>query len=228
MVCTREGEIEITYTDADGGLVTLLNVIVKQSAEILVSTRNADGDAVDVSKLSAESGVITARITLAGTGTAWTAAKSGTNASDFRLSRTTGGNTNNTFTITYDANAGATARTATITVSVDGTSANVVLNITQLGVVASPITVATTPSDLTDPLSSAGGSFTIDLTLGATATGFSAAVSKGELVGGEGFVSIATATYIRLPLPIRKIRLRKTDWVKLRLRRCSVAVRLSP
>ena len=162
----REGEIEITYTDADGGLVTLLNVIVTQSAEILVVTRNADGDAVDVSKLSAESGVITATITLAGTGTAWTATKTGDTGDLFTLNRTKGDNTtNNTFTITYDANAVATARTATITVSVDGTSARAVLNITQLGVVMLPITVATNPTDLTDPLPSAGGTFTVALTL---------------------------------------------------------------
>ena len=52
-----------------------------------------------------------------------------------------------------------------------------------------PITVATTPTDLTTPLSSAMGTFTIDLTLSATATDFSAVVSQGE-----DFVSIATAT----------------------------------
>ena len=96
----REGEIEITYTDADGGLVTLLNVIVTQSAEILVVTRNADGDAVDVSKLSAESGVITTTVTLAGTGTAWTATKTGDTGDLFTLNKTKGDNTtNNTFTI---------------------------------------------------------------------------------------------------------------------------------
>ena len=74
------------------------------------------------------------------------------------------------------------------------TSSSAVLNITQLGVLSSAISVATNPADLTTPLPSAAGTFTIDLTLGATATGFSSAVSKGELVGGEGFVSIATAT----------------------------------
>ena len=79
----REGEIEITYTDTDGAFVTLLNVIITQSAEIVVATTNADGDAVDVEALPAGAGVITATITLAGTGTAFTTTKSGANASDF-------------------------------------------------------------------------------------------------------------------------------------------------
>ena len=74
--------------------------------------------------------------------------------------------------------------------SVDGTSARAVLNITQLGVVVLPITVETTPVDLTDPLPSAGGTFKLALTLEAGTTGWSAAVSKGELIGEEGFVEI--------------------------------------
>ena len=129
----REAEIEITYTDTDGAFVTLLNVIITQSAEIVVATTNADGDAVDVEALPTDAGVITATITLAGTGTAWTAAITGANASDFTLNRTTGNATNNTFTITYTENTTETPRTATIRVNVDGTSAGAVLNITQSG-----------------------------------------------------------------------------------------------
>ena len=136
----REGEIEITYTDADGGLVTIINVVVVQSAQILVATTNADGDAVDITALPAEGGVITATITLAGTLTNWTAAKSGTDADDFTLNRSTGDKTNNTFTIAYGINTAETPRTARIIVLAT-TSASVELNITQLG--ASPITVVT-------------------------------------------------------------------------------------
>ena len=183
----REGEIEITYTDADGGLVTIINVVVVQSAQILVATTNADGDAVDITALPAEGGVITATITLAGTLTNWTAAKSDTNR-DFTLNRTLGNTTNNTFTITYTENTAETPRTVTITVGVLGTSASVVLNLTQLG--ASPITVVTAPTDLTAPIPSIAGTLTIDLDLSASATGWSAAVSKGALIGGEGFVEI--------------------------------------
>ena len=191
----REGEIEITYTDADDDFLALHNIVITQSAQILLATTNADGDAVDVSNLSAESGVITATVTLVGTGTAWTLVKTGDTGNVFTLNKTAGDNaTNNTFTITYGANTTTTPRTATITVSVDGTSSSTVLNIRQLGVLSSAISVATNPADLTAPLSSAAGTFTIDLTLETGTTGFTSAVSKGELVAGEGFVSIATAT----------------------------------
>ena len=50
----REGEVEITYTDADDEVLTLISVFITQSAQILVATTNADGDAVDVSNLPAE------------------------------------------------------------------------------------------------------------------------------------------------------------------------------
>ena len=106
----REGEIEITYTDADDDFLALHNIVITQSAQILVATTNADGDAVDVSNLSAESGVITATVTLAGTGTNWTAAITGTNKDDFRLSTTAGDATTNTFTITYDDQCGHNAK----------------------------------------------------------------------------------------------------------------------
>ena len=178
----REASLRFTISNA-AGRTAIQHLGIRQEGGDALSVST---DAVDLSQIPASpSGTITATITLEGSATDWSVAKSGTNAADFTLSTTSGDETNNTLAIDYTVNAATSPRTATLTFTAtggDGPDGTQVLALTQLAEI--PTITIVEGATLTHPLLPSAGSFDITYTYGGTAIS-----ASSTIVGGSGFLT---------------------------------------
>ena len=180
----RAASLRFTISNAAGRTVTQHLGIRQEGGDALsVST-----DAVDLSQIPASpSGTITATITLEGSATDWSVAKSGDDSDAFitAFTSTTGDETSNTLAINYTANGTGSPRTARLTFIAtggDGPDGTQVLTLTQLAEI--PTITIVEGATLTHPLLPSAGSFSVTYTYGGTATS-----ASSTIVGGSGFLT---------------------------------------
>ena len=180
---TRLGTFAFTATDGSGGFVSKANFRIEQGPSPAISVEvNRD----IITPFSSEGGTLVATITLGGGATAWLAKKIGDESGAFitAFTPTRGdGTTNNTLTITYGANTTGLLRHAEIEFeATDGSTplSTTRIRLTQLGVPPT-LSFVTAPTDISS-LGASGGTFTIAVTPGGSATSgdWVASVSLGD------------------------------------------------
>ena len=181
---SREGQV--TFTSTGGGVDAVVQTVdfSQLAATPTITVAGSSGSfAMIPADPGASTGTITATITLGGGAETWSATKSADLTPAFITDFTSEGDrTSNTLTVTYNANTGA-ERSAVLTVVASGSSGSRIarINLRQLGA-APTLTFGTTPSDLRG-LTAGGSTFTIDVSTGGTATGWTAAItSAGDFI----------------------------------------------
>ena len=181
---SRDGQVTFTATGVGVDAVVQTVDFSQLAATPTITVAGSSGSfAMIPADPGASTGTITATITLGGGAETWSATKSADLTPLFITDFTSEGDrTSNTLTVTYNANTGS-ERSAVLTVVASGSSGSRIarINLRQLGA-APTLTFGTTPSDLRG-LTAGGSTFTIDVSTGGTATGWTATItSAGDFI----------------------------------------------